>query len=34
MRRIIENIGGVTMENILEIAPSYNDLVKYIPNLE
>ena len=34
MRRIIENIGGVTMENILEVAPSYNDLVKYIPNLD
>lgn len=33
MRRIIENIGNVTMENILEVAPSYNDLVKYIPNL-
>ena len=34
MRRIIENIGGVTIENILEVAPSYNDLVKYIPNLD
>lgn len=34
IRRIIENIGGVTMENILEVAPSYNDLVKYIPNLD
>ncbi len=34
MRRIIENIGAVTMESILEVAPSYNDLVKYIPNLD
>lgn len=34
IRRIIENIGGVTMENILKIVPSYNDLAKYIPNLE
>lgn len=34
IRRIIENIGGVTMENILEVAPTYNDLVKYIPNLD
>lgn len=34
IRRIIENIGGVTMGNILKVAPSYNDLVKYIPNLD
>ena len=34
IRRIIEHIGNVTVENVFEVAPSYNDLVKYIPNLD
>ena len=28
------NKGNVTVENVFEVAQTYNDLVKYIPNLD